>query len=159
MKFILIILYMIYSFQCKQVNVVSIKLEEKILNSNVLKVKESSVLEMQIGKMSGYGPDCDGCSGYLASGDYVGDGNIYYNDPTYGQVRIVAGDKSYSFGTIVRISNSILGESFLAVVLDRGGSIGLNKKCMFDLLYPSESEASLDGISDEVAFEILRYGY
>ena len=28
----------------------------------------SDVLETQVGSMSGYGPDCKGCSGYLANG-------------------------------------------------------------------------------------------
>lgn len=120
--------------------------------------KVTDVLETQVGKMSGYGPDCVGCSGYLASGKYVGDGTTTYHDTTYGDVRIVAGDRSYPFGTIVRINNSKVG-SFLAIVLDRGGSIGIGKKFLFDLLYSSEAEASYDGVSYQVTFEILRYGY
>ena len=110
--------------------------------------------EIVYGKMSGYGPDCIGCSGYLANGHYVGDGNIYYNDNEYGMVRIVAGDKKYKFGTIVRINDSIL-----AIVLDRGGSIGIGKKFMFDLLYSSESEANSNGVSYNTKFEILRNGF
>lgn len=110
--------------------------------------------EIITGKMSGYGPDCVGCSGYLANGHYVGDGNIYYNDSEYGQVRIVAGDKTYKFGTIIRINDSIL-----AIVLDRGGSIGIGKKFMFDLLYASEAEANRNGVSYNTKFEILRNGF
>ena len=110
--------------------------------------------EIFTGKMSGYGPDCVGCSGYLANGHYVGDGNIYYNDSEYGQVRIVAGDKKYKFGTIVRINDSML-----AIVLDRGGSIGIGKKFMFDLLYASEAEANSNGVSYNTKFEILRNGF
>lgn len=110
--------------------------------------------EILTGKMSGYGPDCVGCSGYLANGHYVGDGNIYYNDSEYGQVRIVAGDKKYKFGTIVRINDTTL-----AIVLDRGGSIGIGKKFMFDLLYASEAEANGNGVSYNTKFEILRNGF
>lgn len=110
--------------------------------------------EVIVGKMSGYGPDCIGCSGYLAYGTYVGNGNVYYNDSDYGQVRIVAGDRKYKFGTIVKINDSIL-----AIVLDRGGSIGIGKKFLFDLLYSSEAEASKYGISNNTKFEILRYGF
>ena len=110
--------------------------------------------EIVTGKMSGYGPDCVGCSGYLANGHYVGDGNIYYSDSEYGQVRIVAGDKKYKFGTIVRINDSML-----AIVLDRGGSIGIGKKFMFDLLYASEAEANSNGVSYNTKFEILRNGF
>ena len=110
--------------------------------------------EVVTGKMSGYGPDCIGCSGYLANGHYVGNGNIYYNDSEYGQVRIVAGDKKYKFGTIIRINDSML-----AIVLDRGGSIGIGKKFMFDLLYASEAEANSNGVSYNTKFEILRNGF
>ena len=119
----------------------------------------NDVLETVTGKMSGYGPDCIGCSGYLASGKYVGDGNIYYEDPTYGKVRILAGDRKYAFGTIVRIKSVKFEEDILAIVLDRGGSIGINKKYMFDLLFDNESIAYNFGVSYETSFEVLRYGY
>ena len=152
-------MYSLSLFIKQEVSIISVKIDEKILHSKFIGVKNEVVLETQIGKMSGYGPDCYGCSGYLASGGYVGEGKIYYNDFTYGKVRIVAADPKYKFGTIVRISNSNLSDEFLAIVLDRGGAIGLDKRCMFDLLYSSEEEANIDGISDDVVFEILRYGY
>lgn len=122
---------------------------------------EIDVLEVITGKMSGYGPDCYGCtSNRTASGYYVGDGNIYYEDETYGKIRIVSADSKYSFGTIVRISNiSFQNEPIIAIVLDRGGAIGLDKKIQFDLLFEKEAEASLIGIEKNVSFEILRLGY
>jgi len=132
--------------------------EEVVIEDKAVKTN-GDVLEVQTGKMSGYGPDCRGCSGYLSSGKYVGDGNIYYNDKTYGQVRILAGDYSYKFGTIVRIKNSKAGNNIIGIVLDRGGSIGIGKKFLFDLLYPTESDALKDEVSYNVEFEILRYGY
>lgn len=119
---------------------------------------EDKVLEVQKGGLSAYGPDCSGCSGYLASGRYVGDSNIYYNDSQYGKVRIVAGDKSYKYGTIVRIKSSKIGNDIVAIVLDRGG-VGLSNKFMFDLLFKSEKEALKFGSYSDVVFEILRYGY
>lgn len=115
------------------------------------------VLEIQLGKLSRYGPDCYLCTGYLAYGLYVGSGTIYYNDNYYGNVRILAGDKSYPFGTIVRVSYDM--ESFLGIVLDRGGSIGFNGKALFDLLYPNEYLANKDGVNYNTKFEILRYGF
>ena len=115
------------------------------------------VLEIQLGKLSRYGPDCYLCTGYLAYGLYVGSGTIYYTDYYYGNVRILAGDKSYPFGTIVRVSYD--RESFLGIVLDRGGSIGFNGKALFDLLYPNEYLANKDGINYNTKFEILRYGF
>lgn len=126
-------------------------------NQSIEDIKKD-VLETNVGKMSGYGPDCKGCSGYLASGKYVGDGSVYYDDSTYGKVRILAGDSIYKFGTIIRVSNSNVG-SFLGIVLDRGGSIGFGKTYLFDLLYTSESEAMADEVSYNVVFEVLRYGY
>lgn len=110
--------------------------------------------EVIAGNMSGYGPDCKGCSGYVSYGMYVGEGNIYYNDKEFGQVRIVAGDKKYKFGTIVKINDSML-----AIVLDRGGAIGIGKRFLFDLLYESEAEASKYGVSYNTKFEILRNGF
>ena len=115
------------------------------------------VLEIQLGKLSRYGLDCYLCTGYLAYGLYVGSGTIYYNDNYYGNVRILAGDKFYPFGTIVRVSYDM--ESFLGIVLDRGGSIGFNGKALFDLLYPNEYLANKDGINYNTKFEILRYGF
>ena len=116
----------------------------------------SSGLEVQTGAISSYGPDCVGCSGTLASGFYAGNGNIYYQDSTYGSVRIVAGDRSYPFGTIVKVSGTPLGD-FNAIVLDRGGGIGFGKKFLFDLLFPSEAEGF--GSYWNITFTILRYGY
>lgn len=115
------------------------------------------VLETQVGKLSRYGPDCYGCSGYLAYGDYVGNGTVYYTDLEYGQVRILAADRKYPFGTIVRVRTDT--ETFLAIVLDRGGAIGFGKVALFDLLYPSEYLANIDGVSYDTSFEILRYGF
>lgn len=129
------------------------KLEEKeeIVEPSI---SVENTTEVITGNMSGYGPDCKGCSGYVSYGMYVGNGNIYYNDKEYGQVRIVAGDKKYKFGTIVKINDSIL-----AIVLDRGGAIGIGKRFLFDLLYESEAEASKYGVSYNTKFEILRNGF
>ena len=84
-------------------------------------------------------------------------GIIYYYDSYYGNVRILAGDRSYPFGTIVRVSFN--EESFLGIVLDRGGAIGFNKAALFDLLYPSEYLANIDGVNYNTKFEILRIGF
>ena len=84
--------------------------EEPVSNNN----------DLVVGALSAYGPDCVGCSGYLASGFNALGGNIYYNDSTYGSVRIVAGDRSYPFGTIINIKGTRLGD-VKAIVLDRGG--------------------------------------
>ena len=119
-----------------------------------------TVLDTYYGNITAYGPDCYGCGGMVAHGENVTNGNIYYNDKTFGNIRIVAGDKSLKFGTIVRISGlKNTTEPILAIVLDTGGDIGFNKpkQIYFDLLYESESKASSFGLQ-KATFEILRYG-
>lgn len=113
------------------------------------------------GKMTGYGPDCYGCSGITASGKNVLNGNIYYQDKTFGNIRIVAGDRSIPFGSIIRISGTTIStEPVLAIVLDRGGMIGFQegKHSYFDLLYETERAATVVGMQN-ATFELLRSGY
>ena len=119
---------------------------------------DSTVLETQVGALAAYGPDCSGCSGHLAAGFDASGGNIYYNDSTYGNIRILAGDSKYNFGTIVRVSGTSLG-TFNAIVLDRGGGVGFGRRFLFDLLCPSNADAWGVGSFQNVTFEILRYGY
>ena len=124
----------------------------------VEKEKTETVLATYTGNITAYGPDCTGCSGTTASGYNVRN-NIYYNDKDYGKVRIVAADKSLPFGTIIRINNlDISTDPVLAIVLDRGGAIGFNKRVYFDLLYKSEKATSSFGVK-KATFEILRRGY
>lgn len=140
-------------------NEITIKGEYK---PNLAVLATVEVLETYVGKMTAYGPDCYGCtSGRTASGQYVMDGNIYYNDPTFGNIRIVAADKTIPFGSIIRISGlSIFPEPILAIVLDRGGMIGFaeGKHSYFDLLYKSEKDAASFG-RPTATFELLRRGY
>ena len=142
----------------KQLNLDSIT-NSLIPTINVAEAKYTDILETRVGKLTAYGPDCPGCSGRVGWGQNVTGGNIYYNDATYGQLRIVAGDRKYPYGTIVRIKNSRAGHDIMAIVLDRGGSVGIGKATMFDLLFTSGSEASSFGTSNNCTFEILRYGF
>lgn len=120
---------------------------------------EIEVIKSYHGPMTAYGPDCVGCSGITSSGYNVLKGNIYYHDKTYGNIRIVAADKSLPFGTIVRISDlDVFDDEILAIVLDRGSAIGFNKKTYFDLLYKSEKETEFFG-RRFANFDILRMGY
>ena len=98
------------------------------------------------GFVTAYGPDCYGCYGSMtAMGDYVGDGNIYYNHPTYGTIRIVAGDRSI-LNKVVRITGlNISSEPVIAIVRDTGGDIGFNKPkgIILDLLFTSEKSSEV----------------
>ena len=137
------------------------KKESLTISKRVENLKsDAEVIETLYGKITAFTPYCsDGCNGYVASGLFVGNGNIYYNDNEYGTVRIVAADRSYPFGTIVRIKNLwYYDEDVYAIVLDRGGAIGKNKRALFDLLFEYDNMANDFGV-ENATFEILRLGY
>ena len=105
------------------------------------------------GYVTAYGPDCVGCGGYTAKGDNVSNGNIYYNHPTYGTIRIVAGDKSI-LNKVVRISGlNISSEPVIAIVRDTGGDIGFNKPkgIVLDLLFTSERSSEVQSFGKQWA--------
>ena len=141
-------------------------------------VSLDSVIDTYTGILTGYGPDCVGCGNYntgmvsTASGYHVSnivDGaiepafTITYNDSEYGEVRIVAADANIPFYSIVRITVPGWENSIIAIVLDRGSTVGFDncrsdRGCLtnFDLLYPTEAESL--GKTQNVKFEILRSG-
>ncbi len=122
--------------------------------------KENS-LGVYVGTMSAYIPYCYGCTGngYTAQGYYVGDGNIYYNDKEYGRVRIVAGDNNvFKFGTILRVETPKLPVQNV-IMLDTGGQIGFNHKCLFDLLFDTKEAALNFGLAENTRFTVLREGF
>lgn len=111
------------------------------------------------GLVTAYGPDCYGCYGSkTAMGDYVGEGNIYYNHPTYGTIRIVAGDRSI-LNKVVKITGlNISSEPVIAIVRDTGGDIGFNKPkgIVLDLLFTSEkSQEVLNFGMQQATVEVL----
>ena len=126
------------------------------INSNITEPKLiTDVLETIYGTMSGYGLDCKGCSGVVGARYDAKGNNLRYYDKTYGECRIVAGDRKYPYGTIVRVKNSKIG-TFNAIVLDRGSAIvGLT----MDLLYPSEADTVIVGRQRNIEFEVLRWGW
>ena len=126
---------------------------KNIVNYNPINTLSIPVIETTYGTASAYSPYCYGCSGFTASG-YDVKNNTYYQDNTYGTIRIVAADSKYPFGTIVRINDGII-----AIVLDRGGGIGINKKFQYDILTSSDTEAYQIGVMYNAKFEILRLGY
>lgn len=99
-----------------------------------------------------YGYDCSTCSGITAKG-YDISKTIYYNDPTYGKVRVVAMCSKYPFYSIIKIKNYKNGGDITAIVLDRG--VGCST---IDLAVKNEKEAAQFGIQKNVQIEILRTG-
>lgn len=116
------------------------------------------VISSTQGAISHYGHDCGGCSsGKVSSGYDISDGRIYYTDPTYGSLRIVAGGYEYSLGTVLRLTG-YSNEPIIAIVLDRGG-VGAGKRYLLDLLVESEAKSSQLGVKYGVKVEVLRNGF
>lgn len=116
------------------------------------------VISKFVGQLTGYGPDCKGCSGRTASGYDVTNGNIYFYDYLYGEIRIVAADANkYRIGTVVRITApNVFANPIIAIVLDTGGAIKGNK---LDLLFASQADTGGIGRQKNVQYEILRNGW
>lgn len=112
-------------------------------------------LDTYVGTLTGYGPNCYGCSGKTAS-SYDVRNTTTYVDSEYGEIRILAADSSIALYSVVRVSNVPNMEPFIAIVLDSGGNVGFGKGTLFDLLFADESQALHK--TDNVTFEILRYG-
>jgi len=112
------------------------------------------------GQMTAYTAYCPGCGGKVACppAQDVRNGNIYYEDSTYGTVRILAADRKIPCGSIIRISNlTFTSETVLGIVLDRGGAIKGN---IIDFLVVDRIEAYDDiGRQYDVKYEIIRWGW
>ena len=139
------------------------KPKEEVKNTyNYVQTVDTSgyqVLQTVSGSLSHYGHDCYGCtSGRTASGYDVSDGRIYYTDPAFGSVRIVAAGGEYPLGTILRLTN-VESSPIVAIVLDRGGAIGAGKSFTLDLLTESNARAYELGVRYGVLIEVLRFGY
>lgn len=124
------------------------------------------------GKLTGYGPDCPGCSkvGNVACWTREGKSHsltydgLYYSDSDYGSVRILAADHSaFPCGTIVKVNNGSLKE-FVGIVLDTGsamrGAWRNEGKVWMDLAFTSQKEALTGGAtSNNTSFKVQRWGW
>lgn len=130
----------------------------KVFSIDEINLNQNKKIEFT-GTLTGYGPDCIGCSGIVGCSPYqnVKDGNIYYNDKNYGKIRILAADRNIPCGSIIKISNyKFIENEFYGIVLDRGSSIvGLT----MDLLHESEEDTVVVGRQYNINFKIERWGY
>ena len=156
MKYISLVIFLIIAFF---ISTETVK-EEYNYMINPSSITEIDVVinepEVFYGTITGYGPDCEGCIGITASG-YDVRNTIYYYDEEYGQVRVLAADRSIPFGTIIKIND--LPNDIISIVLDRGSAIGYGKGSQADLLFASEDESYDFGRKHNIKFEILRLGY
>lgn len=126
--------------------------------SNVIPLSEErEALQTVVGNLTGYGPDCVGCSGTTSTGFDLTK-SIYYEDSEYGTVRILAADPSFPFYSIFRVSNVPTMDDFVGIVLDRGGNVGFGRGTLFDLAFESEYSPNLVPLTHNVTFELLRSG-
>lgn len=140
------------------------KYNEKIVKTKTVNVfsdvlKYASKMPVKFtGEMTGYGPDCKGCGGKTGCPprQNVKNGNIYFNDQTYGKINIVATDSRIPCGSIVKITNSSLGKEVTAIALDRGGVIKGN---IMDFLVETEAKAAKIIGRQKVTYEIVRWGW
>ena len=124
------------------------------------------------GRLTGYGPDCPGCSsvGHVScttregkSHSLIYDG-LYYKDYEYGSLRIVAADHmKFPCGTVVEIDNGILPK-FTAIVLDTGIAMRnawRNEGVVWmDVSYTSQKEALTAGATSlNTSFNVQRWGW
>lgn len=130
--------------------------EEEVSNVTSL-TEERDVLQTVVGNLTGYGPDCVGCSGITSTGFDLTQ-SIYYEDSEYGTVRILAADPSFPFYSIFRVSNVPTMDDFIGIVLDRGGNVGFGRGTLFDLAFESEYVPNLVPLTHNVTFELLRSG-
>lgn len=121
------------------------------------------------GRLTGYGPDCPGCSsvGNVSCRTKEGlnhsliNNGITYTDQEYGEVRILAAATSaFPCGTIIAVDNGII-TPFYAIVLDSGYDMRnawQNGNVWFDLAF--ESQASVTNVSNKTAlFSVQRWGW
>lgn len=134
-------------------------------------VPVNKTIEEFTGKLTGYGPDCRGCSGLgnLACKTRekttfsLKNNGIYYTDSEYGKVRILAAATSkFKCGTIITVTKP--GQTpFTAVVLDTGGSMRkawANGTVWMDLAYESNAMSGTDNLTgNNIKFSVQRYGW
>ena len=121
------------------------------------------------GILTGYGPDCPGCSivGNVScmtregvKHSLINDG-IYYTDKDFGKLRILAADNSlFPCGTIIKVNNNIINE-FYGIVLDTGYTMRNALKSgivWLDLAFSSESETA-NVTNKNTKFSVQRWGW
>ncbi len=111
------------------------------------------------GQMTAYKANCVGCTGKVSCPPRqdVRNGNIYFQDPTYGTIRILAADPAIPCGTIVQITNvSFSADPIVGIVLDRGSAIKGN---IMDFLVAEIDSTDTVGRQRDVHYEVIRWGW
>ena len=123
------------------------------------------------GRMTGYGPDCPGCSVVGNVSCLTREGNnhslindgLYYNDISFGNLRILAAAHSlFPCGTVVKVNNGVLNE-FNGIVLDTGYAMRnawTEGVVWMDLAFSSQEEALTGGATSfNTSYSVQRWGW
>lgn len=145
-------------------------------NLHIIKPVVDEIIEQgtgQYGEYNGvltvYGPDCSTCDGKgitwckTPSNTYhnLVDDGIYYQDETYGKVRILAADhRAFPCGTIIEVKNSDLG-STMGIVMDTGS--GMKNAydsgwLLIDLAFETEKDINI-ATNKNTTFSVKRWGW
>ena len=121
------------------------------------------------GKLTGYGPDCSGCTGLLYCPD--SDENYHYltndvestffNDKEYGKIHILASDPTlFPCGTIIHVVNDNM--DIIGVCMDTGIAMRnawrLYGNVLIDLAFTGES-ITAHVTNNNTKFTVLRWGW
>ncbi len=124
------------------------------------------------GVLTGYGPDCPGCSpvGNVAcrtregtAHSLINDG-LYYDDAEAGKLRIVAASlNGFPCGTVVKVDNGSL-KPFYAIVLDTGYTMrkswNEDRRVWMDLAFNTQEEArNGNATSYNTKYNVQRWGW
>ncbi len=123
------------------------------------------------GYLTGYGADCEGCTGIFycptREGKWMNiyEDGVYYNDIEFGSVRVLAAaTKQFPCGTIITVEDHI-HEKFTGIVLDTGSAMRRAYsfgKVHIDVAHPLETSAGIGTFTDfsgTVKFEVQRWGW
>ncbi len=119
--------------------------------------KLDNIITTLSGNLTGYVYNCPKCSGKLActSSLDLSNGNVFYYDETYGNVRIVASSNNLPCGSIITFEkDSISSEPVVAIVLDRGVSGNT-----IDLLVDSNATAYNRIGRSKITYNVIRKGW
>lgn len=145
----------------------------------VIRDKVNEIIEVGIkkrgcyeGTITGYGPDCIGCSvnGNVYCNTREGKNHslifdgIYYNDIEFKNLRILAADhREFPCGTIIEFDNNNINDPILGIVLDTGYSMRKaydNDKIHIDLAFNSETNLNQYFSTDRnTIFKVKRWGW
>lgn len=121
-----------------------------------IKNNQNNLIEFN-GIIRGYALDCSECNTRLSCLENQDDlvNNIYYNDKTYGTVRILKTNESIPCGSIIKISNYD-NQEFLGIVLD---STNDDQNLIVDLLFENENSILNLGLKENIDFKIERWSF